>query len=163
MNTVLQFILDLFRNENAAQAFVANPNAALADAGLADVTPQQLQSVAATAVPGLELAPADPIAGLQQAVSNQFGFAPVESVLPEVGAGIVTDQAARTTARNHLWGEVTRIHEGPVSSEVTITLPGGRNLTAMVTHDSIGALELAVGTAACAVFQATSVILAVFD
>lgn len=76
---------------------------------------------------------------------------------------IVTDQAARTTARNHLWGEVTRIHEGPVSSEVTITLPGGRNLTAMVTHDSIGALELAVGTAACAVFQATSVILAVFD
>ena len=95
MNTVLQFILDLFRNENAAQAFVANPNAALADAGLADVTPQQLQSVAATAVPGLELAPADPIAGLQQAVSNQFGFAPVESVLPEVGAGIVTDQAAQ--------------------------------------------------------------------
>ena len=61
MNTVLQFILDLFRNENAAQAFVANPKAALADAGLADVTPQQLQSVAATAVPGLELAPADPI------------------------------------------------------------------------------------------------------
>ena len=54
MNTVLQFILDLFRNENAAQAFVANPNAALADAGLADVTPQQLQSVAATAVPGCE-------------------------------------------------------------------------------------------------------------
>ncbi|HNM96116.1 MAG TPA: IniB N-terminal domain-containing protein, partial [Mycobacterium sp.] len=95
MDTVLQFILDLFRDENAAQAFVADPNAALADAGLADVIPQQLQSVAATAVPGLELAPANPIAGLQQAVSNQFGFAPVESVLPEVGAGIVTDQAAQ--------------------------------------------------------------------
>ena len=52
MDTVLQFILDLFRDENAAQAFVANPNAALADAGLADVIPQQLRSVAATAVPG---------------------------------------------------------------------------------------------------------------
>ena len=28
-------------------------------------------------------------------MSNQFGLAPVESVLPEVGAGIVTDQAAQ--------------------------------------------------------------------
>ena len=38
---------------------------------------------------------------------------------------IITDPAARTTARNHLWGTVSAIHEGPVSSEVTITLPGG--------------------------------------
>ncbi len=76
---------------------------------------------------------------------------------------IITDPEARTTARNHLWGEVTRIHEGPVSSEVTITLPGGRNVTSVVTHDSIDNLSLAIGTPACAVFQATSVILAVFD
>ena len=76
---------------------------------------------------------------------------------------IITDPAARTSARNHLWGEVTRIHEGPVSSEVTITLPGGRNVTSVVTHDSVGNLALAIGTPACAVFQATAVILAVFD
>ena len=76
---------------------------------------------------------------------------------------IITDPQARTTARNHLWGEVTRIHEGPVSSEVTITLPGGRNMTSVVTHDSIENLELAIGLPACAVFQASSVILAVFD
>lgn len=76
---------------------------------------------------------------------------------------IITDRDTRTTARNHLWGEVTAIHEGPVSSEVTITLPSGRNITAVVTHDSIGNLDLQVGSMACAVFQATSVILAVFD
>jgi molybdate transport system regulatory protein len=76
---------------------------------------------------------------------------------------IITDPQARTTARNHLWGEVTRIHEGPVSSEVTITLPGGRNVTSVVTHDSIDNLGLVIGTPACAVFQATAVILAVFD
>jgi molybdate transport system regulatory protein len=76
---------------------------------------------------------------------------------------IITDPEARTTARNHLWGEVTRIHEGPVSSEVTITLPGGRNVTSVVTHDSIDNLSLVIGMPACAVFQATSVILAVFD
>lgn len=76
---------------------------------------------------------------------------------------IITDPQTRTTARNHLWGEVTAIHEGPVSSEVTITLPSGRNITSVVTHDSIGNLDLQVGSMACAVFQATSVILAVFD
>ena len=76
---------------------------------------------------------------------------------------LITDPQARTTARNHLWGEVSRIHEGPVSSEVTITLPGGRTVTSVVTHDSIDNLGLAIGTPACAVFQATSVILAVFD
>jgi molybdate transport system regulatory protein len=76
---------------------------------------------------------------------------------------IITDRQARTTASNHLWGTVTAIHEGPVSSEVTITLPSGRNVTSVVTHDSVELLGLAIGTEACAVFQATSVILAVFD
>ncbi|HMZ76043.1 MAG TPA: TOBE domain-containing protein [Zoogloea sp.] len=76
---------------------------------------------------------------------------------------IVTDPETRTSARNHLWGEVTRIHPGPVSSEVTITLPSGRNVTSVVTHDSIDMLALAPGVPACAVFQASAVILAVFD
>ena len=76
---------------------------------------------------------------------------------------IVTDPETRTSARNHLWGEVTRIHPGPVSSEVTITLPSGRNVTSVVTHDSIDMLALVPGVPACAVFQASAVILAVFD
>ncbi len=89
--------------------------------------------------------------------SEVHAFVKAPSVL------IITDPQARTTARNHLWGQVTAIHEGPVSSEVTITLPSGRNITSVVTHDSIDNLELQVGSPACAVFQATSVILAVFD
>ncbi|NML28430.1 TOBE domain-containing protein [Zoogloea dura] len=89
--------------------------------------------------------------------SEVHAFVKAPSVL------IITDPQARTTARNHLWGQVTAIHEGPVSSEVTITLPSGRNITSVVTHDSIDNLELSVGNPACAVFQATSVILAVFD
>ena len=46
---------------------------------------------------------------------------------------------------------------------MTITLPGGRNVTAVVTHDSLALLELAVGRPAGAVFPANAVILAVFD
>jgi molybdate transport system regulatory protein len=76
---------------------------------------------------------------------------------------ILTDPDTRTSARNHLWGEVSHIHAGPVSSEVTLTLPGGRNVTAVVTHDSVDHLALQPGVHACAVFQATSVLLAVFD
>ncbi|KAB2966429.1 TOBE domain-containing protein [Zoogloea sp.] len=89
--------------------------------------------------------------------SEVHAFVKAPSVL------LITDPNARTTARNHLWGQVTAIHEGPVSSEVTITLPSGRNITSVVTHDSIDNLTLSVGSPACAVFQATSVILAVFD
>jgi molybdate transport system regulatory protein len=72
---------------------------------------------------------------------------------------LLTDERVKTTARNHLWGEVTRIHEGPVNSEVILTLPSGKTVCAVVTHDSVGKLELAVGQRACAVFKASSVIL----
>ncbi|MCW2687245.1 MAG: hypothetical protein JWR37_2135, partial [Mycobacterium sp.] len=76
MTPMLDFILDLFRNENAAQAFVTDPEGTLANAGLSGVSPSELQSVATSAIPGLALGGGDPISGLQQAVSNQFGLTP---------------------------------------------------------------------------------------
>src|SRR6478609_8107761 len=55
MIKLLDYILDLFRDEGQAQAFVANPDQALADAGLSTVSSAQLQSVAATASPSLAM------------------------------------------------------------------------------------------------------------
>ncbi len=72
---------------------------------------------------------------------------------------LLNDPAVRTTARNHLWGEITRIHEGPVNSEVTLAMKNGKSVCAVVTHDSVEKLGLAVGEQACAVFKASSVIL----
>lgn len=72
---------------------------------------------------------------------------------------LLTDPALRTTARNHLWGEVSRIHAGPVNAEVVLALPGGKSVCAVVTHDSIARLGLAEGERACAVFKASAVIL----
>ena len=46
-----------------------------------------------------------------------------------------------------------------MNSEVILTLPSGKTVCAVVTHDSIGKLELQVGQQACAVFKASSVIL----
>lgn len=50
---------------------------------------------------------------------------------------------------------------GAVNSEVTLALDGGGTLTAVVTHDSVAALQLDVGRPAIALFKASSVILAV--
>jgi hypothetical protein len=76
MLTLLDWILDLFRNEDAARAFVNAPEQTMRDAGFAGVSAAQVSTVAATAVPGLVLGGGDPIVGLQRAVSNNYGFAP---------------------------------------------------------------------------------------
>ncbi len=76
MIALIDWILNLFRNEDAARAFVAAPEQAMRDAGLAGVTAAQLSTVAATAVPSLMLGGGDPIVGLQRAVANQYGFEP---------------------------------------------------------------------------------------
>ena len=77
MINLLDYILDLFRDESHAQAFVANPDQALADAGLSTVSSAQLQSVASTAIPSLAMGDSgDAVTDLQQAVSNYYGFQP---------------------------------------------------------------------------------------
>lgn len=72
---------------------------------------------------------------------------------------LLNDPSVKTSARNHLWGEITRIHDGPVNSEVTLALKSGKSVCAVVTHDSVERLGLAVGERACAVFKASAVIL----
>jgi molybdate transport system regulatory protein len=75
---------------------------------------------------------------------------------------LLTDPSVKTTARNHLWGEVTRLHEGPVNAEVTLTLASGKTVCAVITHDSVEKLGLHVGCMACAVFKASAVILCTY-
>jgi len=76
---------------------------------------------------------------------------------------LLTDEGLRISARNKLWGTVSRIVTGPVNAEVTLDLGAGRNATAVVTRDSVGNLGLAEGVRACAAFKASSVILAMLD
>jgi len=72
---------------------------------------------------------------------------------------LLNDPNLRTSARNHLWGEISRIHDGPVNSEITLIMKSGKTVCAVVTHDSVERLGLAVGAQACAVFKASAVIL----
>lgn len=72
---------------------------------------------------------------------------------------LATDPSLRLTARNQLWGEVVAVHEGSVNDEVTLALPSGKQVTAVITHGSAERLALRVGVRAAAVFKASSVIL----
>lgn len=74
---------------------------------------------------------------------------------------LLTDEGLRTSARNHLWGTVERVVDGPVNAEVILSLGGGKTVTAVVTHDSVASLGLDVGQRACAIFKSSSVILSI--
>ncbi|KAF7600402.1 MAG: molybdenum-dependent transcriptional regulator [Candidatus Dactylopiibacterium carminicum] len=76
---------------------------------------------------------------------------------------LMTDESLRISARNQLWGEVLRIHEGPVSVDVVLALPGGRTVSALITRESLQELGLREGSRACAVFKASSVMLCSFE
>lgn len=73
---------------------------------------------------------------------------------------LLTEGQVKTSARNQWWGAVSRIHPGPVNAEVQLTLASGKTITTVITRESVEALELKEGGQACAVFQASSVLLA---
>ncbi len=75
---------------------------------------------------------------------------------------VLTDASGiALSARNVLAGIVTKLTNGPVSSEVAITLPSGTTVYATITQDAVDELSIKEGINASAVFKASSVILGV--
>ena len=83
------------------------------------------------------------------------------SVVLVAGGALSTDPAARLSARNRLSGVVSGVRRGEVNAEVTLELPGGTVIAAVVTDASVDALGLEAGASATAVFKASSVLLGV--
>lgn len=71
------------------------------------------------------------------------------------------DEGRRTSARNRLEGTVIDVRRDEVNAEVALMLPGGKQLTAVITTHSADALSLAPGVQACALVKASHVILAI--
>jgi molybdate transport system regulatory protein len=71
------------------------------------------------------------------------------------------EDKTKTSARNRLCGTVSRVHKGPVSSEVVVDLPGGKQVVAIVTGESVDSLKIKAGTKMCALIKASHVIIAV--
>lgn len=64
------------------------------------------------------------------------------------------------SARNQLSGEISSVHTGLVTADITIRLSQGKTVTAAVTTESCQTLGLKVGMPAIALFKAGSVVLA---
>ena len=88
--------------------------------------------------------------------AKAFALVKASSILLMTGAGDV-----RLSARNQLAGCVLRVNPGAVNTEVVLQLPGGGTVAAIVTNTSAEALALRSGSAATAVFKASSVIVGV--
>ena len=67
----------------------------------------------------------------------------------------------RLSARNTLKGRVSEVRHGVVNSEVTLELPGGTQVTAIITKQSAEELGLQQGKEAYAIIKATNVMVAV--
>ena len=67
----------------------------------------------------------------------------------------------KISARNILKGTVKAITPGSVNSEVVIELPGGHEVTSIITKKSVATLGLAVGKSAYAVIKSSEVMIAV--
>ncbi|WP_345815473.1 TOBE domain-containing protein [Paraburkholderia sp. PREW-6R] len=90
---------------------------------------------------------------LERAGAAIEGFATDWDLIGRIGV--------KTSARNQLYGTVSSITRGTVNDEVSLALPGGHAIVAVVTHDSTEALGLAVGAAAFALIKASWVVLLV--
>lgn len=90
---------------------------------------------------------------LERAGAAIEGFATEWDLIGRIGV--------RTSARNQLYGTVSAIKRGTVNDEVSLALPGGHTIVAVLTHESTETLGLVTGAAAFALIKASWVVLLV--
>ena len=65
----------------------------------------------------------------------------------------------KTTARNQFPGKITQVQSGPITTQVTLTLSGGQEITAALTSGSAAAMKLSPGQEALALVKSSAVVL----
>ena len=75
-----------------------------------------------------------------------------------IGKGV---ESAKLSARNILVGDVSRLEQGAVNSEVEIRLAGGTAVVASITKASVRALDLRQGDKVSAIIKASNVLVGV--
>ncbi len=96
--------------------------------------------------------------------TRELGLAPGTEAFALVKASSIIlanpIEGAKFSARNQLFGRVTRLIPGAVNCEVVLELDGNASIAAVITNQSCSDLGLAPGQPAMALFKASSVILA---
>lgn len=116
----------------------------------------------------LTMAGGQPLAAIVTRESTEtLGLAPGVDTFVLVKASsvmlVVAPGQARFSARNQLRGTVSRVVAGAVNTEVSLLLPGGVTVVAIITNESCTELQLAEGVEATAMFKAPDVILCMPD
>jgi molybdate transport system regulatory protein len=91
-------------------------------------------------------------------VKGMAAFAIVKASEVIVGKGV---DGTKLSARNVLAGDVTRVQDGAVNSEVEIRLLGGTAVVASITKASVKALGLKAGDQVSAIVKASNVMIGV--
>ena len=65
------------------------------------------------------------------------------------------------SARNKIFGKITKLTSGVVNTEVVIALPGGGELVSVITRASAKTLKLKKGSPVVAVIKSSDILLAV--
>ncbi|PXW15447.1 TOBE domain-containing protein [Paraburkholderia caballeronis] len=76
---------------------------------------------------------------------------------------LIDGDGSNVSTRNRIAGAIASVEKGAVNAEVVIAAPGGAQIAAIVTNDSVDRLGLAAGKPATALFKASSVIVGVDD
>lgn len=71
------------------------------------------------------------------------------------------DEEVKLSARNQLAGKISRITKGAINTDISLTLPGGAVLSAVITNESCEEMGLKKGLQLRALFKASAVILGV--
>jgi len=78
--------------------------------------------------------------------------------LPAV-AGLLRRIAMKTSARNQLAGTIDAVTPGPVTTQVSVTIPGGQQVVASITTAAAERLKLTTGTEAILLIKSSAVVL----
>jgi len=95
------------------------------------------------------------VLGLQ---AGSSGYAIIKASEVMIGKDV---ERAKLSARNVLAGEVARLEQGAVNSEVEIRLSGGTAVVASITKASVRALDLQQGDKVTAIIKASNVLVGV--
>jgi len=74
---------------------------------------------------------------------------------------MVDGDGSNVSTRNRIAGTIASVLKGAVNAEVVVAGPGGAQIAAIITNDSVDRLGLVPGKPATALFKASSVIVGV--
>ncbi len=87
----------------------------------------------------------------------------VSGLVKATAVALSNHPTAHPASLNRLCGNVDRIHRGSMTAEVSVLLPSGRSVTAVVGKEALNQMRLEVGKPCCALIEPSAVTLFCFS